>query len=665
MSCVNDSSFVAPLIECVEPELKVTHSIEQVKAMAGFGLKTFTDDIIIEGYIVSSDASGNIYKTLLLQDNYKNPTAAIQFSIDRTNLFSTYPLGRKVFVKLKGLSIAYTRGIIEIGTAVAAELQRIPSGDVSSHFFRSCITKEIVPVKITLNEIDASHLNKLIQVDNVQFTNGDLGQEYAELNSTNSIDRLIVQMSENCEVVSEINVRISGFSNFKSKKIPLGKGSITAILTKYYSDYQLLLRSEEDVEFLEERCTVAQNTESTISYEQIMNLYEDKLLEFGFDTPYVFEGYVISSDLEGNFINKLFIQEGVENSKGGFQILLDEENLHESFNVGDRVYVKLNNLYLHQVDGVYTIGFPDKETVQEIEEGAFHDYIFNSRESSTIIPRSIYMNEASVELHQNTLVTIENVQIKQSEKGKAYAFFSGSDDGSRTLQTCEVLQEINLVTHGTASFSNKKFPVTKGSITGVLYRNKSELQLQIRSLEDVDMNETYEVCDVVIPKILITEVADPQNNVSARFLELYNAGDSSVNLNHWKLNKYLNGSVTASGNGIDLSGFIIEPNGFLLIANTGFENVFNMAPEITSSLLSGNGDDVYELIDSNGETHDIYGEIGVDGSGTIWEYLDGKAIRKKTIIEPKKVFDVYEWEVFSKAKDSEQLAPENFTPNVR
>jgi hypothetical protein len=665
ISCVNDSTFSEPIVACADPNIKATHGIAQVKEMAGFGLVTFSDEISIEGYVVSSDVSGNIYKTISLQDHFKNPTAAIRFAVDKTNMYSIYPLGRKVMVKLKGLSLGYTRGTLEIGKAVATELQRIPSGEVSSHFFRSCETEEIIPKNVSLDKIDDTYLDMLLQIDDVQFKSEDLGKVYAELNSTKSIDRLLEQVSENCDMVSEITLRISGFSDFKSKELPEGKGVVTAVLTKYYSEYQLLLRTEEDVRFKEERCAVANTIAATISYRQIIDLYDDKLLEFGVNQPYVFEGFVVSSDEEGNFTKRLFIQEGTENSEGGFQVLVDEENLYEDFKIGDRVYIKLNNLYLDQIDGVYTIGFPDNESVQEIEEGFFKKYIINTQENSTIVPRKINLSEASVNLHQNTLVTLENVQLKFSELGKAFAFFSGDDDGSRILKTCDVLQEIALETFGTASFSNDKFPVSRGDITGVLYRENTQLKIQIRSLVGILMEDAYEVCEVIIPKVLITEVADPQNNVSARFVELYNAGEKPFVLNGWKLNKYLNGSPEPSGSGIDLSGFVIASKGFLLVANTGFEVAFGIVSEIVSTSLSGNGDDVYALVDASGTIQDVFGEIGIDGTGTGWEYLDGKAIRKTLTKEPNSIFDSNEWEIFSKPKDTEQLAPGNFNPNVR
>ena len=43
-------------------------------------------------------------------------------------------------------------------------------------------------------------------------------------------------------------------------------------------------------------------------------------------------------------------------------------------------------------------------------------------------------------------------------------------------------------------------------------------------------------------------------------------------------------------------------------------------------IVGGNGDDVYELYDGSSVV-DIYGEVGVDGTGEDWEYLDAIAYR--------------------------------------
>jgi hypothetical protein len=345
--------------------------------------------------------------------------------------------------------------------------------------------------------------------------------------------------------------------------------------------------------------------------------------------------------------------------------LIDKEDLFEDFQVGDKVLLKLNHLYLDKIEGVYTIGVFKDASVTEIEEEELARYLLSTGENFEIIPQIKNLEEISTENFQNTLVTIENVQLVASEAGKAFAYYSGLEDGNMILETCEILQNIEVETLGTASFSNEKFPIDRGEITGVLYREGTQLKLQMRSINDIDFQNERETCEVIVSKILITEVADPENSVGARFIELYNAGEESVSLNGWSLKKYLNGSNTVSGSGLDLSGLEILPSGFLILGNTGFETIFNKIPDLESSYISGNGDDVYELVDRQGNMHDGFGLKGEDGSGTNWEYLDGKAIRNLNIDTPNKNFDISEWNIFTKTTGNKQLAPLNFNPRQR
>ncbi|MBK5209231.1 MAG: lamin tail domain-containing protein, partial [Flavobacteriaceae bacterium] len=95
-------------------------------------------------------------------------------------------------------------------------------------------------------------------------------------------------------------------------------------------------------------------------------------------------------------------------------------------------------------------------------------------------------------------------------------------------------------------------------------------------------------------------------------------------------------------------------------------------PDIETTYISGNGNDVYELVDNTGARIDIFGVIGEDGNGTNWEYLDGRAVRKLTISSPNPVFTASEWLIYSAVSNpkitnpnSPQNAPDNFNPRVR
>lgn len=668
LGCVKDDNFSTPTVNCDDPLVVVTNTIAQVKEMYTFGAPTVIDtDVIIEGYVVSSDKSGNIYKTISIQDLPENPTSAIKIAIDETNLYTKYNIGRKIYVKLNGLAVGYSYGSIQIGKELNGELDRISTYEIDNHIVRSCEEAVIVPKKVTISNLNKDMLEMLIEIENVQFKTNLLGQTYANVDNTETVDRILESFTNNCMLANEVIVRNSGFSKFKNELLPEGNGSIVAVFSNYYNDYQLYLRDTDDVQLNEERCDYPSTLEPTISLLEVKNMYNGTMVEFGVNNNYIVEGYVVSNDEKGNFENKLILQDAVENPTAGIQILLDNEAIFEKFSEGARVLVNLNKLYMAENNDVLSIGYPDNNKVEEIFEEDIDDFIYNSGEVFSLIPTEIPVSEINGSQYQNTLVKVINVQLLESELGKAFTYFSGTENGVRTLETCNEALNLPVFTNGNATFANELFPKGHGSITGVL--NSS---LEIRTIEDIQFTEAYEVCPVIIPNIMITEVADPKNSVSSRFVELYNAGETAINLTGWKLNKYLNGSTSVSGSAVDLSSITIGVGEFVIIANSGYAALFNSVPEIETTYISGNGDDVYELQNNLGEVVDVYGVVGEDGNGTNWEYLDGSAVRNLNVNLASSIFKNEEWTVSSNATNNlinypntPKNAPEDYSPNLR
>jgi|GEM_PF-593508 len=667
-SCVKDDNFSTPTVSCSEPEIVANTTIQQVKEMYSFGgPKVIETDVIIEGYVVSSDKSGNIYKSISIQDKPENPTAAIKISINENNLYTKYEVGRKIYIKLKGLAVGYSFGSIQIGQAQGTELGRISAFDINNHIFRSCEVVTIIAKKVAIADLNKSMLEMLIEIDNVQFRDDEIGKSYANSNNTETVNRVLQSFDTDCNLQSEIEIRNSGFANFKSQILPEGKGSIIAIFSNYYSDYQLYIRGTEDVQFTDTRCDYVTTLTSNITLPEVKNLYQGSQVEFGINNNYITEGYVISSDENGNFEDTLVIQDKIENPTAGIRILLDNDAVSQQYKVGDKVIIKLDKLYMDMVDGGLAVGYPKTNSVTKITEGDEVNFVFNTNENETIIPTSILISDILNASYINTLVKVENVQLASNEIGKAYTFYTGQNDAIRTLETCGETNKLGVFTNGNASFANEKFPDGHGAITGVLTTN-----LEIRNTDDVQFTNPYEVCPVIVPKIMITEVADPVNSVSSRFVELYNAGTTAINLNGWKLNKYVNGSINVSSSPIDLSGIVITAGDFVIIANTGYAAMFTDTPNIESTYISGNGDDSYELVDNSGTVMDRFGVIGEDGSGTNWEYLDGRAVRNISIAEPNSVYTASEWIIYSVANNTNisnpnasQTAPTDFNPRER
>jgi len=668
LGCVKDQDFSSPIVNCDEPTILATNTIQQVKDMYTFGGATLIEtDVIIEGYVVSSDKSGNIYKTISIQDKPENPTSAIKISIDETNMYTKYDVGRKIYVKLKGLAVGYSFGSIQIGQAVGGELARISAFKVKNHIFRSCEVAEMIPKKVVISELNESMLEMLIEVENVQFKTNDLGLSYANVEDTETVNRVLENFNSNCHLIDEVIVRNSGFSKFKNQLLPEGKGSIVAVFGNFYDDFQLYLRAIDDVKFTEERCDYSNALAPTITISEVRNLYEGSIVEFGVSSSYVIEGYVISSDEDGNFKERLVIQDATENPTAGIQILIENQAIFEDYNVGDKIFITLNKLYMAKNNGVLTIGFPKGSKTSKIDALEIGNFIYNSGENFEITPTEILISDVLISNHENTLVSVLNIQLVENELEKAFTFFTGNNDATRTLETCGETTKLSVFTSGDATFANELFPKGHGKITGVLSGT-----LEVRTIEDVEFLEAFEVCPIIIPKIMITEVADPNNSTTARFVELYNAGDSEINLTGWKLNKYVNGSTSVSSSPIDLTGIAIPVGGFVIIANTGYAAIFNDTPDITSTYISGNGDDVYELVDNTGTRIDIFGVIGEDGNGTNWEYEDGKVIRNLEVIEPNTSYTISEWTSFSEKTNTlitypntPQNAPDDYNPRVR
>ncbi|MGN6354006.1 MAG: DUF5689 domain-containing protein, partial [Parafilimonas sp.] len=94
------------------PNLTPTLTIAQLKAMHTTGnYETISTDDIIEGVVIANDSSGNFYKQIIIEDS----TAGIAINIDDYNLYTSYPVGRNVFIKLNGLILYDNNRLIAIG----------------------------------------------------------------------------------------------------------------------------------------------------------------------------------------------------------------------------------------------------------------------------------------------------------------------------------------------------------------------------------------------------------------------------------------------------------------------------------------------------------------------------------------------------------------------
>jgi hypothetical protein len=150
-------------------------------------------------------------------------------------------------------------------------------------------------------------------------------------------------------------------------------------------------------------------------------------------------------------------------------------------------------------------------------------------------------------------------------------------------------------------------------------------------------------------RLLITEVVDHLSFTGARFVEIYNSGDAPQDLTGWRVQRYSNGTTTASNLAIT-AGSVINPGQFYVMAasnsaTTGFPFVFGFDASQYNSGINANGDDAYAL-DNGTQLVDVWGLIGQQpAAGTGWNFTDSVVTRNPGIVAPNPVFDLAEWTI--------------------
>jgi len=127
--------------------------------------------------------------------------------------------------------------------------------------------------------------------------------------------------------------------------------------------------------------------------------------------------------------------------------------------------------------------------------------------------------------------------------------------------------------------------------------------------------------------LVITGVIDgPLSGGVPKAIELYALNNIS-DLSIYGLESANNGNP-AGGPEFTFPADTVSVGEFLYVASEepGFMDFFGFAPDYTGGVAGINGDDAIALY-QNGTIVDVFGEIGVDGTGQPWEYADGWAYR--------------------------------------
>ncbi|MGB0880671.1 MAG: lamin tail domain-containing protein [Polaribacter sp.] len=165
-----------------------------------------------------------------------------------------------------------------------------------------------------------------------------------------------------------------------------------------------------------------------------------------------------------------------------------------------------------------------------------------------------------------------------------------------------------------------------------------------------------------MPSLIITEVADPNDELEARFVEIYNNGTTAIDLTVSQIHFVKQVNAGSSYASIALTG-TIQPNTVYIIGNSANINThYGFASDIDFSDANGNGDDAYFLYfggdKDTGTLLDAYGVLGIDGTGETWEYANTRAYRTnpKTVF-PNATWTASEWTVETTSQNITDMTP--------
>ena len=416
------------------------------------------------------------------------------------------------------------------------------------------------------------------------------------------------------------------------------------------------------------------NLVANTSFTVLKELYQGELIQIQEDL--IIEGYVISSDKAGNFFNVLHFQDSPDNPTEGFQIEVDLRESHLFFEVGSKIFIKLKGLYLGESRGVFKLGGTfaafGTTSVGRLPALKIPEHLFLSCEPTQTIQPTLTSIDNLNDTMVNTLVKFENLEFLIDDFGKPFADVRAQTE--RNLKDCNG-NELILLNSGFSDFQSEILFENNGSITGVLLKDRDNFQLVIRDLDDVNFeNKRCADLQTTSTAIFISELADPNNNTRARFVELYNAANETLDLNGWALRRYTNANTEISSV-IDLTGVSIGAQSTLVISPNAqeFELIYGFMPDLavaTNSPADSNGDDNLELVDPFATVIDAFGVVGEDGSGTNHEFEDGRAIRNLEITEANSSYAFSEWTIFNDTGNAgttnlPQNAPEDFNPGLR
>jgi len=439
------------------------------------------DDIIIRGIVTGDDRSGNLYKSIVIQDS----TGGIAVNINGTNLYTSYPIGRELFIKCNSLYLSDYNRQIQLGggiqTGSTPALADISTTTINNVIFKGTLNNTVTPKDVTAGQLGTNmndpYQNVLIRLSDVEFSSSDTSKTFASAGVTSPSAASFRIYSCNStppfyNTSTNIDLRTSNYCNFAATPLPKGSGTITAIYTSFGTSKQLTIRDASDVKFTSSRCGPGTGGGGGGGTGTLMNISAVRALYTGTNTTVPantkITGIVISDRVALNTQSQnIVIQQG--NGQAGIVVRWASATPAHTFNVGDSIDITVSGATLSPFSGVLQISNVPLANATLVSAGK----VLTPRVATIA---EINTNQATWE---STLIKIQNVTITST----AGTTWSG------TVKFTDASGNIDHFTRtGTtgATFGATAFPTgVRPSATVIVSKFNTTNQVGIRNTADV------------------------------------------------------------------------------------------------------------------------------------------------------------------------------------
>lgn len=218
-----------------------TLSIGTLHALYRGELVTIGEEMVVAGRVTTSDRAGNFYRTLCIeQEGY-----GLEILVGGESLHSRYPLGSLLHLRLRGLTLAESRGVLQAGIKAPdyayEELEYLSAQPrIDEHLFRAELQEEPRARNFQIEELRIEQCGTLVVVAGLRHEPlGDAGE------TLEGYHRFVDRNG------GVLHLYVSPYARFAAHPLPTGEAALRGILQHLssgeHAGFVIKPRNEEDI----------------------------------------------------------------------------------------------------------------------------------------------------------------------------------------------------------------------------------------------------------------------------------------------------------------------------------------------------------------------------------------------------------------------------------